>query len=74
MTVLDSTPVCAQGRQLQQLWSQVLLQHDSARPHTSLCTREAVATIVWTVLPYPPYNPDIAPSDFHLLGRLKDAL
>jgi len=54
--------------------SQVLLQHDSARPHTSLCTREAVATIVWTVLPHPSYSPDFAPSDVHLFGPLKDAL
>ena len=53
--------------------SQVLLQHDSARPHTALCTREAVAIIVWTKNPHPPYSPDFAPSDFHLLGPLKDA-
>jgi histone-lysine N-methyltransferase SETMAR len=28
----------------------------------------------WTVLPHPPYSPDLAPSDFHLFGSLKDAL
>jgi histone-lysine N-methyltransferase SETMAR len=28
----------------------------------------------WTVLPHPPYSPDLAPSDFHLFGPLKDAL
>jgi hypothetical protein len=28
----------------------------------------------WPVLPYPPYSPDLAPSDFHLFGSLKDAL
>jgi histone-lysine N-methyltransferase SETMAR len=27
-----------------------------------------------TVLPHPPYSPDLAPSDFHLFGPLKDAL
>jgi histone-lysine N-methyltransferase SETMAR len=27
-----------------------------------------------TVLPHPPYSPDLAPSDFHLFGSLKDAL
>jgi len=26
------------------------------------------------VLPHPPYSPDLAPSDFHLFGPLKDAL
>jgi hypothetical protein len=51
--------------------SQVLLHHDSARPHTSLCTREEVATIVWTVLPHPPYSPDFAPSVFHFLAPWK---
>jgi hypothetical protein len=28
----------------------------------------------WTVLPHPPYSPDLAPSDIHLFGSLKDAL
>ena len=28
----------------------------------------------WTVLPHSPYFPDLAPSDLHLLGPLKDAL
>jgi histone-lysine N-methyltransferase SETMAR len=27
-----------------------------------------------TVLPHPPYSPDLAPSDFHLLGALNDAI
>jgi hypothetical protein len=26
------------------------------------------------VLPHPPYSPDLAPSDFHLFGALKDAI
>jgi histone-lysine N-methyltransferase SETMAR len=28
----------------------------------------------WTVLPHPPYSPELAPSVFHLFGPLKDAL
>jgi histone-lysine N-methyltransferase SETMAR len=47
---------------------------DNARPHTNLLTREAIATIGWTVLSHPPYSPDLAPSDFHLFVLLKDAL
>jgi hypothetical protein len=27
-----------------------------------------------TVVPHPPYSPDLAPSDFHLFGALKDAI
>jgi histone-lysine N-methyltransferase SETMAR len=53
---------------------QVLLLHDNARPHTSLLTREATATMGWAVPPHPPYSPDLEPSDFHLYGPLKDAL
>jgi histone-lysine N-methyltransferase SETMAR len=26
------------------------------------------------VLPHPPYSPDLAPSDFHLFGPLKESL
>jgi histone-lysine N-methyltransferase SETMAR len=46
-------------------------QTDSARPHTGLKTGEAITEFGWTVLPYPPYSPDLAPSDFHLIGTLK---
>jgi hypothetical protein len=28
-------------------------------------------TRIWEVLEHPPYNPDLAPSDFHLFGQLK---
>jgi len=51
-----------------------LIQHDNARPHTSLRAQEAIAKFGWNVLPHPPHSPDLAPSDFHLLGPLNDAL
>jgi hypothetical protein len=54
--------------------NQIILLHDNARLHISLRTREAIATVEWTVFPYPVYNPGLAPSDFHLFDRLKDAL
>ena len=54
--------------------AELLLQHDNARPHTSQKTREAVTKLGWTVLPHPPYSPDLAPSDFHLFCPLKNAL
>ena len=50
------------------------LQHDNARPHTSFVTTQLIAAFGWTVLPHPPYSPDLAPSDFHLFGPLKDGL
>jgi histone-lysine N-methyltransferase SETMAR len=51
-----------------------LIQHDNAHPHTSLRTQEAIPKFAWTVLLNPSYSPDLAPSDFHLFGLLKDAL
>jgi histone-lysine N-methyltransferase SETMAR len=50
--------------------NKVLLLHDNARPHT----REAIATMGWTVLSHPPYSPELAHPEFHLFGPLKDAL
>jgi len=51
-----------------------LLQHDNARPHTSLKTVKHIANLGWTVLPHPTYSPGLAPSDFHLFGPMKDGL
>jgi len=49
--------------------NQVHLLHDNARPHTSLHTRDELATVVWTDVHHPP---DLAWSDFHFIGHLKD--
>jgi histone-lysine N-methyltransferase SETMAR len=51
-----------------------LLQHDNAWPHTSLKTMGHAAEFCWTVLLHPPYSPNLAPSDFHLFGPMKDGL
>ena len=50
------------------------LQHDNAWPDTSLKTTECVAKFGWTVLPHPPYSPDLAPSDFYSFTPLQDGL
>ena len=52
----------------------VLLLHDDARPHTARRTIETITDLGFEVLPHPPYSPDLAPSDFHLFGPLKEAL
>ena len=54
--------------------SKVLLQHDNARHHTSLKIREVISSFGWTTISHPPYSPDLAPSDFHLFGPLKESL
>jgi histone-lysine N-methyltransferase SETMAR len=54
--------------------AKVLLHHDNARPHTSLHTREAITKVQWTVLPHPPYSPDLASSDYRLFSPSKEAI
>jgi histone-lysine N-methyltransferase SETMAR len=51
-----------------------VLHHDKARPCTSLHTQEAITKLKWTVLPHPPYSPDLAPSDYHNFSPLKDGI
>jgi len=35
------------------------------------CTKQKLK---WNVLPHPPYSPDVAPSDYHVVGLLKGHL
>ena len=51
-----------------------LLQHNNARPHTNLKTMEHIVNFGWTFVPHRPYSLDLAPSDFHLFGPMKDGL
>jgi len=51
-----------------------LLQHDNARPHTSLKNMEHIVNLGWTVIPHPPYSPDLALSDFCLFRPMKNGL
>jgi hypothetical protein len=41
---------------------------------TPVCAQGYLATLEWTVLPHFSYSLDLAPFNFHLLGRLKDEL
>ena len=43
------------------------------RPHISHHTTEEIMKIGLEVLPHPSYSLDLAPSDFHLFGPLKEA-
>jgi len=47
-----------------------LLHHDNAPAHAALLTRRFL-TDNMTVVPHPPYSPDLAPSDFFLFPKLK---
>jgi histone-lysine N-methyltransferase SETMAR len=37
-------------------------------------TRETTEKMGWEILEHPPHSPDLAPSDFHLFGKLKEHL
>jgi len=47
---------------------------DNARPHVASRTMDTIQKPKWNVLPHPPYSPDLAPSDYHLFGPLKEYL
>jgi hypothetical protein len=48
--------------------------HDNARPHTAAATQDLIVTFGWEQFNHPPYNPDLAPSDFHVFLHLKSFL
>ena len=52
----------------------IIILHDNARPHAARLTSEAIAKMGWEVLPHPSCSPDLAPSDYHLFGFVKDQL
>jgi len=35
---------------------------------------DTIQKLKWNVLPHPSYSPDLAPSDYHLFGPLKEHL
>jgi transposase len=51
-----------------------MLHHDNAPAHSSLLIREFIAKNETTVVPQPPYSPDLAPADFFPFHKLKSTL
>ena len=52
----------------------VLFLHDNAPAHRALATRKKLAYLGFQCLDYPPYSPDLSPSDYHLFCGLKNQL
>jgi len=52
----------------------VLLQHDNAQPHTACSTVATIQDLAFECVPHPLYSPDLATSDFHVFGPLKEAM
>ncbi|GFU43781.1 mariner Mos1 transposase [Trichonephila clavipes] len=63
-----------QNKRRGKLASKISFFHDNARPHTANCTQELLNSFKWEVFRQPFYSPDLAPSDFHLLSRMKNWL
>ncbi|UYV64900.1 hypothetical protein LAZ67_3002334 [Cordylochernes scorpioides] len=49
----------------------VKLHHDNATSHTAFIITNFLARSNTSVIPHPPYSPDLAPCDFFLFPRLK---
>ena len=51
-----------------------ILHHDNAPAHTARLTQECLQELNVSVLPHPPYSPDLAPCDFWLFPTIKNSL
>jgi len=50
------------------------LHHDNAPAHTALSVTRYLASLGWTLVPHPPYSPEIAPCYFVLFPTMKKTL
>ena len=53
---------------------ELILHHENARPHVSIPVKNYLENAGWEILPYPPYSPDIAASDYHLFRSMQNHL
>jgi len=51
-----------------------LFLHNNAPAHQALAAQKKLAYMGFQCLDHPPYSPDLAPSDYHLLPGLKKQL
>jgi len=52
----------------------VCFLHNNAKTHAATTTVLTIKELRFECIPHPPYSSDLAPSDFHVFGPLKDAL
>lgn len=51
-----------------------MLKHDTARPHISQMTVEAIEKLDLPISPHLPYSPNLGPYNFHLFPKMKEDL
>ena len=63
-------------RKRPELWENQtwMLHHDNAPAQASLLIRSYLAKHQTSVVPHPPYSPDLVPADFFLFPKLKTTL
>ena len=62
--VLKKLKTSLAKKRREKLHSQILYHHDCASAHSSRAVRALLCEFRWETLPHPPYNTDLAPSDF----------
>lgn len=55
-------------------WKKLLLHFDNAKVHKSSTVDTFLNEHKVTLIPHPPYSPDISPCDFFLFGTMKKKL
>ena len=70
----DRLKPAIQSKHQEPLSKGVVLLHDNTHPHTAAYTAEMLWKLKFEVMAHPPYSPDLALSDYHLFGPLKEAL
>jgi histone-lysine N-methyltransferase SETMAR len=56
------------------LLTKEVLLNNNAQVHSAAATVYLLNYSGWEILPHPPTSPDLAPSDFHLLPKMKKHL
>lgn len=72
--ILKKLRVAIREKRRGKLASEVLLHHDNAPAHSSKVGVAALGECGFEPIRYPPYSPDLAPSDYFLFPQLKKSL
>ena len=62
------------AEKLKEKQDRIYYMDDNARPHVAKSTCEKLLKLEWITIPHPPYSPDLAPTDYHLLRSLSHHL